>query len=66
MGRTMELFDCVTDTAVRLSWPADTGREPLVRFQLPDGRALTLPGSVVQLASAVLRDPSVLSRAAQG
>lgn len=65
MGRTVELFDCVTDTAVRLSWPADESREPVVRFEMAGGRALTLPASVVQLAAAVLRDPEVLARTAR-
>lgn len=61
----MNLFDCVTDTAVRLSWPADEASEPVVRFELAGGRSLTLPASVVRLAAAVLRDPKVLETAAR-
>lgn len=64
MGRTIELLDTTCDTLVRLSWPADGRAEPVIRFQQA-GRVLTLPASVVELAAAVLRDPSLLTTAEQ-
>lgn len=58
-GRTVELFDVTSETAVRIVWPTDG--EPEVRFLTIGGKSLhVLPASVVQLAASVLRDPSVL------
>lgn len=62
-GKTLEMYDVGTATAVRIGWPPDAGAEAVIRFQ-PEGRpALTLPASVVELAAAVLRDPSLLTAA---
>jgi len=63
-GRSVELFDVVSETAVRILWH-DDGREPEVRFLTIGGKSMhVLPAGVVQLAASVLNDPTVLDRVA--
>lgn len=62
-AKSLELYDVETETAVRIGWPAAGEREPMIRFKVAGGRAVTLPASVVQLAVAVLRDPTLLASA---
>lgn len=63
-GRTVELFDVMSETAVRIVWPED-GAEPEVRFLTIGGKSLhVLTAGAVQLAASVLRDPTVLDRVA--
>ena len=64
MEKSLSLYDVGSETAVRIDWPPGD-REPVVLFR-PAGRpALLLPASVVELAAAVLRDPTLLAPAGQ-
>lgn len=65
VGKSVDLYDVGTSTAVHIDWPEDGRREPVVRFRSAGRATLSLPASVVELAAAVLRDPGLLQSAEQ-